>query len=348
MSQNSNIMFRTDEDVKGFAPSHNRLYSATHEEIVSGATADVYYVRTLEILTREGKSKTSVTAEIFPSRPGILAGVPECLYLFKGLPIKIWGLEEGQAFNTKEPIMRITGSYSLFGPYETALLGILASSSAWATSAYECRQAAGNCPFFSFGARHIHPAVAPVMERAAVIGGANGAACILGAKLAGFEPVGTIPHSLVLLMGDTVRAAVAYNTHMPKDAPRTILIDTFKDECEEALRVSAVLKRDMGGIRLDTPAERGGVTTELVKEARARLDMSGFDYVKIFVSGGLNPDKITHLAAAGADAFGVGSYISAARPINMTMDIKSIEGKPIAKRGRIPGVTPNPKFKRLM
>ena len=348
MREISRITFQKNDDVKSYTPERNRLYSATHEEIIQGATADVYYVRALEILSQEGKANTCVTAEIFPSRPGVLAGIPECLRLFEGLPLRVWGMVEGDTFEAKDPILRITGPYSLFGPYETALLGILASSSAWATRAAECKSAANGLPFYCFGARHIHPAVAPVMERAALVGGAEGAACILGAKFMGLEPVGTIPHSLVLIMGDTLKAAVSYNTYMPKDAPRTILIDTFKDECEEALRVAQVLGDDMGGIRLDTPMERGGVTEDLVREARARLDMSGFKHVRIFVSGGLNPEKMTRLAAAGADAFGVGSYISAARPINMTMDIKEIEDVPIAKRGRIPGITHNPKLKRLM
>ncbi len=62
-------------------------------------------------------------------------------------------------------VLRITGPYSLFGPYETALLGILASSSAWASRARECKDAAMGRPFYCFGARHIHPAVAPVMEK---------------------------------------------------------------------------------------------------------------------------------------------------------------------------------------
>lgn len=348
MSGNSNMKLSTDKDVKDFSPEQDRLYSATHEEILSGATADVYLVRTQEILAREGKADTIVTAEIFPSRPGILAGMPECLHMLEGLPLEVWGLEEGESFEPKETVMRIRGPYSLFGLYETALLGILASSSGWATRAAECKQAANGLPFYCFGARHIHPAVAPVMERAAVVGGANGAACILGAKLAGQEPVGTIPHALVLILDDTVKAAVAYNTHMPKDAPRTILVDTFKDECEEALRVAEVLGTQMEGIRLDTPGERGGVTEDLVREVRARLDMAGFSHVKIFVSGGLNPEKMTRLAEAGADAFGVGSYIAAAPPINMTMDIKEIEGRPVAKRGRIPGVIHNPKLRRFM
>ena len=120
--------------------------------------------------------------------------------------------------------------------------------------------------------------------------------------------------------------------------PRTILVDTFKDEAEESLRVAEALGDALQSIRLDTPGERGGVTPGLVREVRARLDQAGFHFVRILVSGGLNPDRIRELAAAGADSFGVGSFISGARPIDMTMDIKEVAGKPLAKRGRIPGL----------
>ncbi|MCL4395315.1 MAG: nicotinate phosphoribosyltransferase, partial [Chloroflexi bacterium] len=48
---------------------------------------------------------------------------------------------------------------------------------------------------------------------------------------------------------------------------------------------------------------------------------------------------------APVDAFGIGSAISAAPPIDFTGDLKEIDGKPIAKRGRIPGTTPNPRLK---
>jgi len=344
---NGEVGFRTTQDVKNYAVERDRLFSATHDEIRSGATADVYFVNTQEVLEKEGKDSTNVTAEIFPSRQGVMAGTVECVNLLRGTPLEVWALPEGETFSGKNTVMRIIGPYSAFGPYETALLGILASSSGWAAAARMCREAVPDAPFYSFGARHIHPAVAPVMERAAVIGGASGAACILGAKLLGQEPVGTIPHALVLILGDTVRTAKAYNTYMPKDSPRTILVDTFRDEAEESLRVAEALGPDLAGIRLDTPHERGGVTEELVMEVRARLDQAGFSKVKIFASGGLNPERMAKLAAAGVDAFGVGRFISSAAPIDMTMDIKEIEGVPVAKRGRIPGRVENPKMVRV-
>lgn len=323
------------------------LFSASHEEIINGATTDVYFVKTHEILKELNKENTQVTAEIFSRGAGVFCGLPEILNLFADTGVDVWSLPEGAQFDRKEVIMRIKGSYGEFGIYETAILGILASSCGWATAAREIKKAVGDRQALVFGARHVHPSVAPVMERSALVGGIDGASCILGAKLAGKEPKGTVPHAVFLIVGDTVEVAQTYDRIMPPDAVRLVLVDTFKDEAEETLRVAAALGEKLQGIRLDTPSERGGVTPGLVKEIRARLDMAGSNHVQIFVSGGLDPDKIKLLKEAGADAFGVGSYISGARAIDMTMDLKEIDGKPVAKRGRIPGLTTNERLEKV-
>ncbi|WP_035269242.1 nicotinate phosphoribosyltransferase [Desulfitibacter alkalitolerans] len=337
------------EQVKKLKIEKDRpFFSAQHEEIANGAVSDIYFIRTNEILKKQGLLETTVTAEVFPRRDGVLAGIEEVKNLLSGKNIKVWALKEGHAFKAKDVVMRIEGAYGEFGIHETALLGILAHSSGWATAAHEIKQIVKEKPFFSFGARHVHPSVAPVMDRAALIGGASGASCILGAKLFGVEPVGTAPHTLFLIVGDTVKAAQAYDKHMPEDALRLMLVDTFKDEAEEALRVAGALKEKLYGIRLDTPSERGGVRPELIREVRARLDQAGFQHVKIFVSGGLTPERIEKHIEAGADAFGVGSYISGRPPIDMTMDIKEINGKPAAKRGRIPGRTAVEGIERIL
>jgi nicotinate phosphoribosyltransferase len=78
--------------------------------------------------------------------------------------------------------------------------------------------------------------------------------------------------------------------------------------------------------------------------------LAGFKYVKIFVSGGISVERIKQFVESGApvDGFGVGSYISGAKPIDFTADLHEVGGKPIAKRGRIPGITPNPRLKRIL
>jgi nicotinate phosphoribosyltransferase len=325
----------------------NRFYSATDTEIEKGLTSDIYFVRTRDLLKKMGLADTQVTAEIFSSREGIQAGMEEALYLLRNRNLDIWALPEGEKMNAREVVLRIRGRYCDFGIYETPLLGILASSSGWATAAGNCKEAAAGRRVICYGARHLHPAVAPVMERAAVIGGADDCSCILGALLLGRVPVGTVPHAAFLIVGDTVELAIAYDRYVPKDAPRIILVDTFKDEAEEALRVAEALGEKLSGIRLDTPGERGGVTAGLVRETRARLDQAGFKKVQIVVSGGLDPERIKTLAEAGADAFGVGSFISRAPAIDMTMDLKEVRGKAVAKRGRIPGITDNERLVKI-
>ncbi len=337
--------FSSLDDVDRYVvDSRARLHSASHEEIFAGATTDVYFVRTLEILRSLGLADTPVVAEIFTSGDGVLAGADEVRYLLRDAGVRIEALPEGSAFSNREVVMRIEGPYARFGMYETVLLGMLAHASGWATAARHVVTVAKDTPVYSFGARHVHPAVAPVMERAAVLGGMRGAACILGARLAGQEPVGTMPHAFILLVGDTLRAAAAYHERMPSGVPRLVLVDTFTDEAIEAVRVADGMHGALTAIRLDTPRERGSVTPDLVREVRARLALAGHPAVQIFVSGGVTPERIPSLVEAGANAFGVGSYVSGAPPLDMTMDLREINGAPIAKRGRIPGRTPTPRL----
>jgi len=321
------------------------------ESILAGDTADVYFARARAILRGENLDPV-VTMEIFPTGSGILCGMKEALSLLaRVLPPsgKVWALEEGDPFVSKEVVLRITAPYSSFGLYETALLGMLAHCSGWATAARECVEAAGSVPVISFGARHVHPRVAGIMDYAAVVGGCVSASTPLGARMAGLDPSGTMPHAMILIFGDTVEAAMAFDKHMPPEILRTVLVDTLKDEAEESLRVAEALGKRLWGVRLDTPPERGRVTVDLVREVRARLDLAGHNQVKIIVSGGVDPERIRTFVESKApvDAFGVGGYITSGGPIDFTGDLHEVGGKPVAKRGRLPGITPNPRLKEV-
>jgi nicotinate phosphoribosyltransferase len=322
-------------------------------EVLSGDTADIYFVRTVEILKKAGLNPDA-TMEVFGSRDGMLCGIEEVKALLAAvLPPdnrQVWALAEGDLISTKEVVLRFTAPYRSYGVYETAIIGILAQCSGWATAARECVLAAGGTSVVSFGARHVHPAVAGVMDYAAVVGGCAGCSSISGARLAGVAASGTMPHALIIIVGDTVEATLLFDKHMPPGVPRISLVDTFKDEAEESLRVAAALGERLQAVRLDTPGERGRVTPYLVKEVRARLDLAGYQHVGIFVSGGLDPERIKLFKESGApvDGFGVGSYISGARPIDFTADLHEVEGRPVAKRGRIPGITPNPRLQRVV
>jgi nicotinate phosphoribosyltransferase len=345
------------EDPAGSRPSAAPPRFQPASDVLSGETADVYFDRARTVLAAEGLDPI-VCMEIFARQDGILCGAREVsAYLHEVLgngrqhdpePI-VESLSDGDAFDRKEVVMRITARYSSFGLYETAILGTLAQCSGWATAARRIVDAAAPTPVIGFGARHVHPAVADQMDYASVVGGCVGASTPAGARLAGLSPTGTMPHALILIFGDTVRAAEAFDRHIDPEVPRIVLVDTFKDEAEESLRVADALGERLWGVRLDTPSERGRVTADLVKEVRARLDLAGHRHVRIVVSGGLDVERIGYFKERDApiDSFAVGSAISDASPIDFTGDLKEIDGRPIAKRGRIPGRTETGRLHRI-
>jgi len=281
-------------------------------EILSGDSADVYFARAESILDREGLDPL-VTMEVFTREPAVLCGIDEARNLLGHVlaqadpaETRLETLHDGDVIEPKEIVLRIRARYRRFGLYATAFLGMLAQSTGWATAARTCVEAAAPEPVISFGARHIHPDITDVLDYAAIIGGCVGASTPAGARLAGLAPTGTMPHSLVLIFGDTVDAALAFDRHVAPDVPRIVLVDTFKDEAEEALRVAHALGDRLYGVRLDTPSERGRVTADLVHEVRARLDQAGFGHVKIVVSGGrgMKEGKNFEQVAALADLLG--------------------------------------------
>jgi len=320
-------------------------------QVLSGGTADVYFVRAREVLSALNLNP-HVGVEIFPGRDGLCCGVRQIQQLLTAaeFPGELWALNEADAMASSEPAVQIKGPYRAFGIYETAILGTLASSSGWCTAARTVVDAAEDIPVVSFGARHVHPNVAGIMDYASVVGGCITCSTSLGAALAGTDASGTMPHALTLIVGDTVRTAEAFDQIIDPEVPRIVLVDTFQDEAVESVRVARKLGDALQGVRLDTPQERGGVTPELVKEVRARLDLAGYQHVHIVVSGGVTPERILAFRAAAApiDSYGVGSYISAAKPIDFTADIREIEGQAVAKRGRIPGLRDKSRLRRLL
>jgi len=233
--------------------------------------------------------------------------------------------------------MVIEGRYLDFCLYETPLLGLLCQASGIATMASRVRRAAGIKTVFSFGIRRAHPALAPMIDRACYIGGFDAVSSMLGAKLLSKNPTGTMPHSLIIAIGDQVRAWKSFDKYMPKDVPRIALVDTYYDEKTEAIMAAEALGKALYGVRLDTPSSRRGNFPEIVKEVRWELDSRGFKDVKIFVSGGLDDESVGVLSATGADGFGVGTSVSNAPSVDFAMDIVEKEGKSVAKRGKLGG-----------
>ena len=317
------------------------FHTATEEEIKAGKVTDVYFLRTLEILKARGINKR-VAAEVWAKglpdewKWGVFAGIEEGIELLKDKPITLNGLKEGTIFQPYEPVLEVECYYQDFAVYETALLGFLCQASGIATAAARCRIVAGDKPLVSFGARRLHPAIAPMVERSAFIGGCDGVAVAKSADFIGEQPVGTIPHALILVIGDTVEATKAFHDIISKKVSRVSLIDTFHDEKFAALEVAQAMGKELFAIRLDTPASRRGNFLKIVEEVRWELNLRGFEHIKIFVSGNIDEKAIQELYGV-VDAFGVGTNISNAPVVDFSLDIIEVEGKPLAKRGKPSG-----------
>ena len=325
-----------------------KFHIAGSEEIKKGLTTDVYFVRTKEILEKKGiksRALAEVTCGKLPRdwKWGVLCGVEEVANLFEGLPVNVYSLPEGTIFSphdlngVKIPLLTIEGIYTDYCLYETPMLGLLCQASGVATMAARIRKQAQGKLLIAFGIRRAHPAIAPMLDRATYIGGFDGVSSLIGAQAIGKKPMGTMPHALIICFGDQVEAWKAFDEIMPEDIPRIALIDTYYDEKTEAIMALQALGKKLHGVRLDTPSSRKGNFAELVREVRWELDLRGGQHVEIILSGGIDDSNIKELVEAGADGFGVGTSITNAPVLDLAMDLVEVDGKPVAKRGKLGG-----------
>lgn len=314
---------------------------ADFDEIRAGSTTDIYFRRTEEVLRKLGVHKcvtAAVAAASFPGGAGwaVATGVDDALAVMEGLPLDVEAVEEGTLIRPGDPVMQITGDYLEFCVLETAILGYLCQQSGIATRAARCRKAAGDRALVSFGARRMHPALAPIIERNAYIGGCDGVSVVLAAELLGIQPSGTMPHALIIVLGDITEAVRRYDEIIDPAVPRVALVDTFCDEKAESLRAAETIGERLSAVRLDTPGSRRGDMRKILEEVRWELDLRGFRHVKLFVSGGVDEAEILHLNPY-ADGYGVGTAISSASTIDFALDIVEVEDEPVAKRGKKSG-----------
>jgi nicotinate phosphoribosyltransferase len=315
-----------------------RFNTASEEEIRNAAVADVYFHRTMEVLRARGLEDTPVHMEVAYKTSNqddwfVVAGLDEVAALLEGVDVEARAVPEGTICRPNEPVLTLSGPYSAFAEHETAILGFLCQASGVATGAARCKLAAGERRLISFGARRMHPAVTPMIERAAYLGGCDGVAVELAAKRLGIPATGTIPHALVLILGSTAETARAFDEVMAEDIPRTILIDTFDDEKFGALIAARAIPDTIYAVRFDTPGNRRGDFRDLIRECRWELDRNGFKNVKIFASGGIDVEYILHLNSV-VDAYGVGAEIASAPMIDYSLDIVEVDGEDRSKRGK--------------
>lgn len=317
------------------------FHIADPTEIIEGRITDVYFERTQMILKAKGINPTVKAEFIAKSLPddwpcALFAGLEEAMYLMRHLPIKVRAMREGTIFYPYEPVMEIEGRYQDFCVYETAILGLICQASGVATKAARFKKLAGDKLVVSFGARRMHPILAPMIERNAYIGGCDGVAVVKSGELIGEDPVGTMPHALIICFSSTVEALKAYDEVLDPKIKRVALIDTFLDEKFECMKVAEALGNKLFAVRFDTPSSRRGNFYRILEECRWELDMRGFKHVKFFASGGIKEEDLPVLNKI-VDGYGIGTSISNAPVVDYAMDIMEVDGEPKAKRGKWSG-----------
>ncbi|MDW8275141.1 MAG: nicotinate phosphoribosyltransferase [Candidatus Nitrosocaldus sp.] len=326
--------------------SDRLFWIAREDEILQGKTTDVYFLYTQQVLKHAGRNPR-VAIEVFarslpvPDNWGVVLGIYEVAKLLEGRKgVNVKAMDEGEIFQVSptvyEPVLQVEADYADIATLENPILGFLCSASGIASRAARMRLAAGDRVLFSFGTRRAHPALAPMIERAIYIAGFDAVSNVLAAQLMNIEPIGTMPHALILAFGSQQEAWKAFDDAMPERVRRIILVDTLYDEKAESMMALEQFGSRLYGVRLDTPSSRRGSRRRIVEEVRWELSIRGGKHVKVFVSGGLDEQEIAELRDI-VDGFGVGTSVSAAPPVDFSFKVVEVDGRAVAKRGDMAG-----------
>jgi len=241
--------------------------------------ADKYFIRTKEILEKDGLNPF-VRAQVFIRKgPGVVDGMNEAVDYIKNNSNliqnggRIFALENGSQYSPKETQMIIEGNIQDFVTLETGYLGLLSSATTKLNDGIDIDlnsiqnnvkavvEATNNRPVLYFGARHWDYKEDAKISEAAFKGGAVAASTDAGAENQGLLGVGTIPHALeniyALKYGKdraVVEATKAFDKYVGGDVPRVALIDYNNHEIDDAL---ACVKEvpTLSGVRVDTCGE---------------------------------------------------------------------------------------------
>jgi nicotinate phosphoribosyltransferase len=338
------------------------------ERLRDGYYSDKYFVRTRDVLAGAGRDPR-VLMQVFQKQAAWLGGSDEaiavltlCLtrgYRWEDLDVR--ALRDGDRVEPRETVMTIEGPYLAFAHLETVYLGILARRTRVATNTRLVVEAAWPRPVMFFPARFDHWLVQTGDGYAAHIAGAIGVSTDAQASWWGSSGIGTVPHAMIAAFGgDTVAATRALADQMPADAQIITLVDFDNDCVATSLAVARALGPRLHAVRLDTSEsmvdrsvvpqmgdfDPRGVNPQLVRNVRAALDAAGFEYVRIAVSGGFDPEKIRRFERerVPVDSYGVGSSLFAGN-FDFTADIVTVDGRPVSKQGR--RHRPNPRLERV-
>ena len=277
-----------------------------------------------------------------------------------GEAFHVSALYDGDQIHPMEPVMHIEGDVSEFGHLESVYLGVLARATKVATNTAKVVAAAQGKEVLFFADRFDRWGNQGADGYAARTGGASGVATDAMSDWWGGTALGTMPHALIALSNGNIKRACRGFVNAYPNVPLIALVD-FNNSCViDSLHAADEFGDRLYGVRLDTsenmvdesigshldrqyyygtsykPRTMGdfkptGVNPALVENVRAALDYRGYSHVKIYVSGGFDPDKINMFEdlSLPTDGYAVGSSLLQGSN-DYTADIVN----PLAKKGR--------------
>ncbi len=212
---------------------------------------------------------------------------------------------EGECYFPGSPVLTIESTFGEAVLLETLVLAVLNFDSAVAGAASRMVGAAAGRPVIEMGSRRTHELAAVAAARAAYVAGAASTSNLEAGKRYGIATAGTASHAFILAHRDERSAFAAQLDAMGTGT--TLLVDTY--DVPAAIKTAVELARERGAggpgaVRLDS----GDLVGESVR-ARRQLDSLGATETRIVITSDLDEYAIAALAAAPADAYGVGTRI---------------------------------------
>jgi nicotinate phosphoribosyltransferase len=217
----------------------------------------------------------------------------------------VHAMPEGTIFFPDEPILRITAPLPQAQLVESRLMNYLHYQSMVAAKAARMVLAAPGKLLVDFGLRRAHSGEAGLLAaRASYIAGFAGTATVLADKQFGIPIFGTMAHSFIEVHDD--ESAAFENFAHARRENLTLLIDTYDTEAAARKVVALAPKLKAAGITVRAVRIDSGDLAALSRKVRRILDEGGLADVNIFVSGGLDEDKLVELVRSGAPISGYG------------------------------------------
>ncbi|MEK0209577.1 nicotinate phosphoribosyltransferase [Bifidobacterium mongoliense] len=257
---------------------------------------------------------------------------------------RISGYREGEMFFPNSPILQVEGTFAECVLLETLLLSVLNYDSAVASAASRMVTSAKDRPCMDMGGRRTNESAAVAASRAAIVGGFQGTANLLAAKMYDLPAIGTAAHCFTLLHDSERDAFQAQIDALGKNT--TLLVDTYN--IEEAVKTAVeVAGTELGGVRIDS-----GDLAALAQRVRNQLDALGARNTTITVTNDLDEYALASLQSAPVDSYGVGTMLvtgSGAPTCAMVYKLEERENRdgvmqPVAKKSKDKATVPGRKL----